>query len=233
MSIHIQLYSAGVDSFIGYHYLKEKLGQPPHTIYFNLNHKYNREEILTIIRSIPNTEIINNVLQLGLYENFDAHIPYRNVLLITTIAAKYAYIKDDVYIYINCMADDRVSDQGKEFIKEMNELVNRHTINAKFHIQSSMPLDWTKFDAVEWFVTKYPKELLESHTFSCYNPNNGRHCYSCNACFRRNTLLYHVGIKKPFYNHELIMKYKRNIGKYPKKRQDAMKRYIEFLTKGC
>jgi len=232
MSLHVQLYSAGADSFIGYHYLSKKLGHPPHTIYFNLNHKYYKEEIHTIITTLPNTEIVNDILHLGLLENHNAHIPYRNVLLITMVAAKYAYVNDEVYIYINSMADDRVSDQGKEFIEEMNELVNRHTINAKFHIQSSMPLEWTKFDAAEWFVQHYPASWLETKTFSCYNPINGKHCNACNACFRRNTLLFHVGIKRPFENRELLMNYKKKIDNYPPKRQKAMKAYLEYLCKG-
>ena len=231
--MHIHLYSSGIDSFIGSLFLQQEIGDAVIPVYFNLGHRYSRNEILLIKKTKPHTHIIENILNLSHIEDVDAHIPFRNVLLITTVASLYAYAEEDICIYINSMADDRVSDQGKTFIEQMNDLLNQHKVKANYIVQSSMPLDWTKFDAVDWYLKEgYPVEWLRDKTFSCYNPPSiDQHCFACPACFRRNTVLYYAGIKTPFYNKELAEKYLQSLttNKYPPKRKQAMASYLGWL----
>jgi len=233
--LHVHLYSAGVDSFIGSLYLLTELDyQNYYPIYFNLGHRYSRDEMLLIRKYLPQTQIVENVLHLTQIEDETAHIPFRNVLLITTVASLYAYSNEPVTIYINSMADDRVSDQGSKFIEQMNELLNSHKVDyTTYEVKSSMPLEWTKFDAVDWYLeNSFNPEWLKRKTFSCYSPTAPlQHCYSCNACFRRNTLLHYAGISLPFYNKQLVESYyDKAIRKvYPEKRNKAILNYIDWL----
>jgi len=226
---HVQLYSAGLDSFIGYHYLKYEKGVNVLPIYFNLKTQYSYHEIITIRKSLPETSI-EDLFTFTTIENTDAHVPYRNLFLVLGVASKYTYIDDEINIYINSMADDNVSDQGPKFLEQMNDIVNFHSCKAKFKVTSSMPLEWTKFDAVEWYIKNgFNPEHLVSSTFSCYNPVDGKECLSCKACFRKNTVLAYVGIFRPFRNQEIIDNYKKNLNKYHHKRRKAMEMYLDWL----
>jgi 7-cyano-7-deazaguanine synthase in queuosine biosynthesis len=228
--LHLQLYSGGIDSYIGYLYLTHELGVNVQPIYFHLKHRYAFEEIQTILKVHPNTYILESFLNLGQVEAKNAHIPYRNIFLVLATASLHYFDNTPITIYINSMADDQVSDQGPKFIEQMNNLLEYHTNNKHIRLKSSMPLNWTKFDAVDWYLSKgFEKERLAYDTFSCYNPIDHKECLACKACFRKNTLLYYAGVKRPFYNRNLIEYYRRNAHRYPPKRAKAILSYIRYL----
>jgi len=227
----IQLYSGGIDSFIGYHYLKHQ-GYDVMPIYYNLNHRYVKEELDLIRKTLPFVYIDETLQFLGKYESDDAHIPFRNLFLLLRTALEFEFMDDTIYIVQNSVFDDRVSDSNKEFLQEMEQLLNKHSRKAKFKIISPFPEKWTKFDAVDWYKEqKLDLNKLDTHTFSCYSPVEGQHCYNCQACFRRNTVLYYAGIKKPFYNKDIALKYLNSLSTatYPKKRRKAMGEYLSWL----
>jgi 7-cyano-7-deazaguanine synthase in queuosine biosynthesis len=225
-----QLYSAGIDSFIGYHYLKSK-GLDIVPIYIDLKHRYAKWELLYIQKYRPETQILHNVLNLSEVEDKSAHIPYRNLFL-TMLVAAYNYWSNDLYvnIFINGVADDRVSDQGEKFLEQINLILNYHSELVKFNVVNTFDKGLTKLDIVEWYITNIGSlKDLDEKTFSCYNPNeDGSPCMACKACFRKYAVLAWFDYFKPFKNKAILQSYKENISNYEPKRQKVIEKYLKL-----
>lgn len=182
MSEHILLFSGGLDSYIGYHYLKEELGLSVTPLYVNLNHRYNYFEELAIHR-LETYGFIENVvhdhrLSLADKEEADAHIPMRNSFL-AHIAALYG---DNIWLVVQKGEMD-LPDRSPAFFEEISRLL---TLLKDRSIKVSTPFsELSKKDMVKWYKEKgLPLEGLKC-THSCYNPRDLQPCGNCGACFRR------------------------------------------------
>lgn len=214
------LFSGGIDSFVGYHYLNK-----PQPIYFNMNTKYSKKEINNLKNFDIKTPIIDNSLVfLGDGEqNGSAYVPFRNLYLAMTAVSRYS---DTVYI---CgLKDDVVSDKNEEVFKEWSQHLSKLE-GREINIISPF-WNHTKEDIVKWYSENYDKNDL-LNTISCYSDTDECHCGKCKACFRKACVLYTVGIELPFYDNDIVMEYKKKLGTghYDLRREETMKKYFKFL----
>jgi len=187
----ILLFSGGLDSFILYHYLGK-----PTPLYFNLGHRYAFKEI-KIIGDMVKNKLIDDVewdfsYTLTEWELPDAHIPFRNILLAMG-ASRYGDT-----VYLGGVTDDRVSDNTRASHADMTAIISRY---AGRFVEVRAPfaeLNYSKFDAVKWFLKKYKRtgqaESSLLSTLSCFSPKEGR-CMGCKACFRWYVALTWCGVK--------------------------------------
>ena len=85
----ILLYSGGMDSLIAWIYLDY-----PETLYVNLNHRYSQKELDCIEKLPPSPHLYESNYGLH-FEDGDAHIPGRNLLLGMYAAAMGG---DEIYL---------------------------------------------------------------------------------------------------------------------------------------
>lgn len=211
----ILLFSGGIDSFVGYYYLDK-----PQPVYFNLKSRYSNAEIHHLKKYFSHTIIDDTLSFLGRNEKNTSHIPYRNLFFMLASAAKYADI-----IYICGLKDDNVGDKTEEIFNLMSSVMSK--AEGKNILIESPFWQMTKLEVCQWFAENHDKMLL-LNTYSCYSGNQDE-CGRCNACFRKRTALYGVGIELPFYDRQIIDYYKKNMSKYDELRQISMKRYIAYL----
>jgi len=230
-TIHILLFTAGVDSYIAYYYLKYAKLIDPVPLYIDIQSRYSKVEIDRVRKILPETVIIEETLNLSTLELEDAFIPNRNALLLAVSSGKY-YNYDNIYLYISNTVDDRIGDQSYDFFKSISDSLSKSLNKNVTVISSYWGTTFGKRDIVRWFIMNFPnkKQELLDNTFSCYNPKNGKHCLQCKACFRRNVALQDITIL-PFYNDDIIQHYLSEIehGKISGKRAENIKQYIEKL----
>jgi len=192
----ILLYSGGIDSYIAYHYLGY-----PQTIYFALDHKYELQEIAAIKRTIPQTLIVENVLTLGAFEEPDANIRSRNLMLL--LAAAYYVQASTAAIYLVVQKGEmNIPDRTSDFLMRSSKMISELT--EKEIVVGSPFTQMTKTEMVEWYLTqKLPVDgLLNTH--ACYQPKEvfegtevfRKPCHACPACFRRWVALYNNNIEE-------------------------------------
>lgn len=245
----VVLYSGGIDSFICYEYVLNNIlkdNQSLGAVYFYLRSKYSNIELESIEESGRDV-VVDHSLKLGDIEQEDATIPLRNILLATMAASRYSNI-----IYIGGSMSDRVPDNNKEVFTKLSDTLRYASDDNSIFIDSPF---WNMYkeDMVEWYCRKFDNaaiNLLYS-TFSCYNPTSIRqsvqvntlfknssisydshHCFKCPACFRRNACLLEAGLFLPFWNHDIVNKYKteflnekyESVGEFHKNR-----RYVTTL----
>ena len=229
--VDILLFSTGVDSVISYYYLKrEKLIHNPIKVYVNLNHRYTEIEERYIRRYYPDTIIIKG-FDMKSFEEYDAFIPNRNIILASIVSA-YFYNESNIRLYFGGLRDDRVEDNNEKFFNSLSETLSL-SLNRNIIVKSAFDFKLSKYEIVEWFRKYYDGYELIEKTFSCYNPNmykSNPHCYSCRACFRRNVSLQDI-TRLPFdrdlasqYYSELL----KNPDKYDKVRYEKS---IEYCKK--
>jgi len=155
-------------------------------------------------------------------------IPYRNLLLILT-ALKYFH-NDDLSILIGNTIDDRVHDNSKIFIDQSNKFF-KATYDKRVSV-GSLFSNYSKISMVRETIktTKIDENDVEKLTFSCFNPIQNKECLSCNACFRKNVILYELGIFRPFYNSEILQYYAGNLNELSYDRKKTTKKYLERLS---
>lgn len=223
---NILLFSGGIDSYIGYHYLKEEiLGSYPQALYFDIKGLYSKKELrhISFIKTKLNMDIIINedLTFLGTLETKKAYVPFRN-LYFAMRAASYA---DNIWI---CgVKDDHVTDKTPEVFKlwseHLSELENRN-------IQIRSPFfEKTKEEIVRWFSdVYYQKDKLIFETISCYSPDEVQYCGNCQACFRKACALKAIDLDLPFYNNDLLQYYKERAQArvYEKSRNLSIMRYL-------
>jgi len=181
---NVLLFSGGLDSYILYHFLKEKVD----TLYFYTKNRYAWKEFSVVKQLIPST-LIDYSFNFRSWERSDAFIPFRNILFAIG-ASRYADT-----IYLGGVSDDRVNDNSLVAHADMTALISRYL--DKF-VEVEAPLaknNWSKFDAVRWFLDKFPEKkerLLE--TISCYSEEELR-CMECGACFRWWTVLSYLRVE--------------------------------------
>lgn len=245
----ILLFSGGLDSTLTYLYLIKEYKYNPEDIfliYFDKVSRYCKTELKNIknIHKIlagqgfnSKLKILNSLKILSGYEEINAFVPYRNLLLaVFTHLEFYEMSKHyELEIVTAGMKDDRVSDKNEYFYSLMKEIIKTCTKDIKRVTFNSPVINLTKIDLIKkcrdnnW-VNNF-KELIES-TFSCYESEE-KECLNCSACFRKNVALYSVGIVRPFTNKELIEKYSKDVKEKTMDltRLESTKKYIEEVLR--
>jgi len=245
----IQLFTPGLDSYLGYHYLSKKYNVK--RIYFKLKSRYTDNEI-KILNNFYNDIYIYENLNLSDIEHDDAYIPNRNLLMATLASSLYPNISK---IFINGMKDDRVNDNREDVFNRLSIVVSM-SMDKPIMITSEF---WNKekSEMVSTFVIKNEPiiEHLATRTYSCFskffiynktriyngNPIDGKFnkngrlkiygCCSCPACFRRFAALSNANIFIPFRNDNIVDGYRgdainKNIHPF---RYFSTLEYIRFL----
>lgn len=222
---HVLLFSGGIDSFVGYHYLKKTLGlKELKTVYFDLGAPYNYREIEVVKKLIPET-IIDESLKVGdTQRGINAYIPYRN-LLIAMLCSKYGK-----HIWICGLKDDKVEDKNEAAFAEMTKCLN-FISKPEDEVSIQSPFwSMTKSEVVKWYLDNIDStgESLKE-TISCYDdtePTN--YCGRCPSCFRRFNALYDNGIDIGFYNQDLLNDYVKRADQYDPKRRDSILKLKDY-----
>ena len=185
----ILLYSGGLDSYIAWEYLER-----PKTLYCAIQHKYMKQDLGAIQKTIPET-IIDNTLNLGKWEHEDAHIPMRNAFMLMA-AANYG---DNLCLVVQ-KGEMTIPDRSPEFFKDFGKWIS--FLNERETTIFSPFYSMTKNEMVMWYLgQKLPiDKLLE--TRSCFSPLE-KHCGACGACFRRWVAFTNNGIKEEYENNIL------------------------------
>ena len=201
----ILLFSGGLDSYIGWHYLGR-----PKTLYVALGHRYVTHEIEAIRKTIPTT-IIDDRLNLADWEEKDANIPLRNAFLIM-IASHY---DKDVVLVVQ-KGEMTIPDRSPKFFNEFGEWLTFLWGNTTCTISTPF-FQMTKTQMVAWYIqdANLKEDLLS--TRSCYSPGD-LPCGACAACFRRWVA---------FINNGLTEEYENDITKY-----SGIKDYVDKMKRG-
>jgi len=235
---HVLLFSPGIDSFISNWLLKSKLNNETDLltrVYFHVGGKYSTKECKLLLNNYDVESYyvrIDRSLSLGDIEHSDAHIPQRNLLLLTMAQARY----NADFLYLNGVKDDRVSDNNKEFRELVSNILTK---TAEKPVQVISLLE--DKEKTEWCELYYKEneenswENLVSKTFSCfakyddeeeyydyipvYRYSTERNsfdivkicrftgCLKCPACFRKICALTSCNIYIPFMDRTIIDSY--------------------------
>lgn len=245
----VHLFTPGLDSYLANYFLtkQEEEGKIElKRVYFNLDSKYSHLE-LDFLRQFYSddsgmfldfVEVLEH-LKIRELEEDDAHVPNRNLLLVTLAAAKH----DPDIIYINGMKDDRVSDNKKEFFEKVSEVLSMSM--EKEIVVTSLFWEKEKTEAITEFIDDGgPRFDLVLKTYSCfdkivnrenvmlYEYNNGTFhskpgeipntyntlgtfpiygCRACPACYRRFCALTAANVFIPFLDFDMTQQYKTKI----------------------
>ena len=189
----VLLFSGGLDSLVAWYYLDK-----PKCLYVDLGHKYSEREKKAIgnLKELINIDItIDDRLNLGDVEEFDANIPMRNSFL-AHIAAIYG---ERIWLIVQ-KGETNIPDRSMDFYNDVTYLLRGLNENNEIEVDSPF---WkmTKADMVGWYIDDgYPKEVLLASR-SCYNDYD-KPCGFCPACFRRFVALELNGLKE---DYEIIL----------------------------
>ena len=158
----------------------------------------------------------------------EVFIPYRNLMLIL-ITLKY-FNKDDLSILIGNTLDDRVHDNSKIFIDKSNEFF-MSTYSKRVSI-GSLFSEYSKIAMVKQTLknTILDENDLQKLTFSCFKPSGTTECLSCKACFRKNVILFDLGIFRPFYDRSILQYYSDNLNNFEYPRKTITENYLKRLS---
>ncbi len=176
------LYSGGVDSLIAWYMLDK-----PDTLYVDLGHRYAWKE-MKAMRSLPPKPLIKKSHYGNFYEEDDAHIPGRNLLLAMYAAAE-GY---DRISLVAQLGEQNIPDRSPEFFGRTSEILSFtfgrpiQFVNAGIGIHKSGMVEWY----LKWKGGLGPaSDLLLA--VSCYSGMGSRrdHCGQCPACLRKYVAL--------------------------------------------
>lgn len=215
----VLLFSGGIDSYVGYFYLKKKLNlKELKTVYFNLGAPYNEREIKVVKQLIPET-IIDSSLNVGdTQRGVNAFIPYRN-MLIAMLCAKYGK-----KIWICGLKDDKVEDKNPAAFKEMQRCLN-FISKPEDKVEICSPFwDMPKSQVVKWYMENVDSTGVSLlNTISCYDGNEQtNYCGRCPSCFRKFVALRENGINIEFYNQALVNDYIKRANQYEEQRRRSI-----------
>lgn len=188
-SSEILLFSAGLDSFPAWHYL----GRPA-ALYFDLGHRYARQERAAIAELAGRCEIdvtYSDELKLAEWEAGDAIIPMRNAYF-AMLAANRAPT-----VWCVGVKGDRTHDKSPEAFAQISQFVT--TLSGRPLRLDSPFWTMTKTDIIAWYLSQgLPAEDLLA-TYSCSRLDGAMtHCGACSSCLRRWISLANNGIDAPF-----------------------------------
>ncbi|HNT77702.1 MAG TPA: 7-cyano-7-deazaguanine synthase [Anaerolineae bacterium] len=191
----ILLFSAGLDSYMAWILLDK-----PDTAYVMIEAPYELAELAAIDR-LEQLDRDLNVFRIhgpavGMYEEADGHIPYRNLLFATTVAAAL----EPTTIYLGALAGETSRDKSGKFLTNTSALLS-YTENRPVRLVAPFR-HLTKTQLVRRFLVDHEHLIpILRQTRSCYRPTpGGLGCGCCMACFRRWVAMYHNGIEESYVN---------------------------------
>jgi len=216
----VLLFSAGMDSLIAYFYLNK-----PDMIYYRLGHRYEGKELraLTQIEDALKISIRRSTMfYLEKFEHADAHIPFRNRLLVQGAAMEFP---DAEKIYLVAQKGEQsIPDRSPEFFNDMTNLISKE-MERKVEVVNPFP-HMTKTKMTEWYMQNVKDEKLLKMTVGCF-ASTDKHCGECGSCLRRSVALEANGIEldemeKDIRKWEGIKEYitKMKAGKYDAERTE-------------
>jgi 7-cyano-7-deazaguanine synthase len=114
------------------------------------------------------------------------YLPGRNLLLLAKTSV-WCALNDVHTVALGTLKGNPFADSSRDFFHLVDAVVN-------------IALDWP-FDVVTPFAEMTKTEVLElgrglplEHTFSCIDPQDGRHCGRCNKCEERRRAFDALGI---------------------------------------
>lgn len=239
----VLLYSAGLDSFLTYQYLKE-CGIDFDMVYFDSGARCCSAE-LEILNSDLFKKIIGNVeIRKELFfkdiEQDDAFIPNRNILAAICAQGLNNY---DV-IYLGNSLSDRVNDNNKLVFDKVGDLLS-NMYDKKIEVTSpfydrhkcDILLDCLNYNWNDINLKASIYDIAFNLTFSCYNPKkkeiktycefdnrnfikHTKECGECAACFRKRVVLNYYGLFIPM---KMTDKSKTMINKYEREAKSVLK----------
>jgi 7-cyano-7-deazaguanine synthase in queuosine biosynthesis len=194
MGKSVLLYSGGLDSLIGYYYLKFRDEVAPIPVYVPLGHRYEKKEIAAMHNIFSKggpLPTLDQGFNLGVREEPNANIPQRNMFLAMT----GAYYGDDIYVVCQKGEQD-IPDRGPEFFTKSSDMIS-FLMGKKISVSPLFP-DHTKTQMVKWYLREgFDVEILKS-SVSCYSPEQDKQCGVCSSCFRRWVSMYLNGIDEQY-----------------------------------
>lgn len=177
----VLLFSGGLDSLILW-----KLYNP-HPVYVAYGHKYQKFELdsihrLSLLDPCLQTTILYNRLAIGDLEKADGHIPLRNLLLISTVAA----VLEPQSVMIGALLGESSTDKSRWFLGNTSRSLSVQ-LGRRFRVIAPAR-SMTKFSLVRKYLltfgrTEHSVTLLKGAR-SCYSELE-HPCGRCMACFRR------------------------------------------------
>lgn len=193
----ILLFSGGLDSFIAWEYLNR-----PMCIYFDLGHKYAKQELerVNLLAEVYEdmAVIITTDIKMAVYEDETAHIPLRNLFLIS-----YASLHANKIWLVVQKGELDLPDRSITFFALMNRTLRVAQKDSRIIVDSPF-FKMTKADMIGWYIKAgYPVHALKQ-TWSCYHParveNRYIPCGQCSACFRRWAAMAYNNIEEEYYD---------------------------------
>lgn len=249
MQKKVWCFTPGLDSYL----MGQLLGDTAveyQKLYFNLNSMYtnNELEFLSKYYSKADYDISYHLDVVDIENKETAHVPNRNLLMVTMAAAKY----DADEVILGGVADDRVSDNNDEFYALASQVLS-HTMGKDVFVHSPLSCK-EKTVWVNELVS--PTELgatkVLGNSYSCFSPEFEARtvqtfkregdelkqlvntvicgCLRCPACYRRLCALTSANIYVPFLNAEMAFNYVEGIDRdvHPNRYNSAVD-YAEFL----
>lgn len=191
----ILLFSGGMDSYMMWHLLDK-----PRAAYVMIEAPYELAELDALARletvdpDLDITRIPGPAV--GLYEEGDGHIPYRNLLFAVTVAA----VLQPSAIYLGALAGETSRDKSGKFLANTSRLLS-YTEQRPVRLVAPFR-HLTKTQLLRRFLVDHEHLIpILRQTRSCYRPTpGGLGCGCCMACFRRWVAMYHNGIEESYVN---------------------------------
>lgn len=186
---NVVLFSGGIDSLFTALYLLDKYPEEKlEAVYFNTNSLHSALEQKSaelLAKKLKLNLIIDRSLDLSVYGK-QSYIPYRN-LLFAIQGLQYGSI-----VWVGGLKENAYRDASYEAFESMEKCLN---VIDEAKIQLKSPFwDYTKKEAIEWFLYKnYPESLLEA-SWSCYSETS-LPCGECRYCFRKWVALESLNIE--------------------------------------
>ena len=179
----VLLYSGGMDSW-----LISQIWKPDLKLYIDMHTRYSENEKKKIQTIEKDVKIVD--FPLGQWERDDAIIPLRNLYLV--MVACNITDSEDVEICLGATAGDRVLDKSEGFREKATDLLNylyqsQHWLPQGKKVNINIDFkNKTKTQLLAMYIEQGGDiEKAFNHSFSCYNPEHGRECWSCKPCFRK------------------------------------------------
>lgn len=246
MKKNILCFTPGLDSFLS-DWILQKNDIEYQRVYVDLQGMYNQHELdfLYEKRGKEYFEVINNLSIDGL-EHKDAHVPNRNLLLVSLVQGKYN--ADNVYL--SGVKDDRVSDNNPEFYNQASSILSQCSekpVKVSSLLYTKEKAEWCK----EYVDFGNDWRTLFTNTYSCFNNKATKQevpiyhyndgvpevvdtleiygCLSCSACYRRLSALSYLNKFVIFEDYDLAINYPSKIDPniHPYRYQAAVK-FAEF-----
>jgi len=207
----VLLFTGGIDSLVAHYYLDLELKEPHDLLYFNLGHRYSKQEMENAKQLAGRMGVdlrVEDFIKLGRFEEPDANIPARNLYLIMG-AASLGY--DKIYLIVQ-RGETSIPDRTLSFFINASSLLS--TLYER-DIEVDSPFwNMTKQDMVKWYKEKGLDTSLLIDTRSCYSPTK-EECGNCPACFRKYVALVYNDIQPKFeLKEEIISYYKEKLLKH-------------------